>query len=119
MERSWDTVREILLKIEQLEPNAQLTLNDFDKERGHEIAYHIKLLESAGLIEVALSKTISQAPTDFFAKSMTWSGHEFLDSIRVESTWEKTKSLISQKGGVMTFDVIKSVAASMIGGTLA
>ena len=119
MQRSWDTIREILLEIEKLEPNQELSLGDFDSERAFEISYHIQLLEQVGLINVTISRTLSRNAKNFSARSLTWSGHEFLDSIRVKDTWSKIKGIISEKGGVMTFDVIKAVATGLIKSAIA
>ena len=44
---------------------------------------------------------------------MMWSGHELLDAIRSDTVWNKTKQAIASKGLSMTFDVVKSVAASI------
>ncbi len=114
MKRNWDTVREILLAVESLEPEKQLCLKDFAAERAHEISYHVQLIEQANLIEVTISQTNSLKPKDFFIRGLTWSGHEFLDSIRVINTWTKIKNVVADKGGVMTFDVIKAVAAGLV-----
>ena len=114
MERNWDTVRELMLKTENLEPNKSITLNDFESEEHYKISYHVQLLESAGLVNANLSQAVGKQATHFHLRSLTWEGHEFLDSIRVQSTWSKVKSLIKEKGGVMTFDVIKTVAATLV-----
>lgn len=114
MKRNWDTVREILLDIENLEPEKQLCLKDFREERAHEISYHVQLIDQANLIEVTISQTNSFKAKDFYIRGLTWSGHEFLDSIRVNDTWTKIKSVVADKGGVMTFDVIKGVATALV-----
>lgn len=65
MKRNWDTVREILLAVENLEPEKQLCLKDFSDERAHEISYHVQLIEQVNLIEVTISQTNSLKPKDF------------------------------------------------------
>ncbi|WP_158972716.1 DUF2513 domain-containing protein [Paraglaciecola sp. L3A3] len=114
MQRNWDTVREIMLKVEALEPTQMLSLSEFEKDRDYEISYHVQMLEEIGLIRASISRTISKGANGFNVKELTWHGHEFLDSVREQSTWSKTKTLISSKGGVMTFEVIKTVAASLV-----
>ena len=114
MKRDWDTVREILLAIENLEPERQLRLSDFSQERAHGVSYHVQLLDQANLIDVTISQTNSLKAKDFFIRELTWTGHEFLDSIRVKDTWSKIKNVVAEKGGVMTFDVIKAVAAGLV-----
>ena len=113
MERNWDTIREILLAAEALKPDTTLTLSNFDEGRAYEISYHTELLEESGLIHASISKTLGRGPTNFHLYRLTWSGHELLDAIRSETIWDKTKTTITNKGGVMTFDLVKSVAIEL------
>jgi len=113
MERNWDTIREILIAAESLEPDTTLGLSDFPEDRAHEISYHAELLEEAGLVHASIYKTLGLGPTQFHLYRLTWSGHELLDAIRNESIWRKTKSTITSKGGSMTFELIKSVAIEL------
>jgi len=112
MKRNWDTIREILLMTEGLEPDTELTLSNFDNDREAEIIYHVRLLEEAGLINVEITDMLS-AGSIFDLGSLTGDGHEFLDAIRSESIWKKTQHKFIEKGGVMTFDLIKSVAIKL------
>lgn len=114
MQRNWDTIREILLAVENLEPEKQLHLSDFPEARAHEVSYNVQLIAQSGLIDVTISQSTSLKAKDFFIRNLTWSGHEFLDSIRVKDTWSKIKSVVAEKGGVMTFEVIKAVSTSLI-----
>ena len=113
MERNWDTIRELLLESESLKTDTALVLSNFDPERGHEVSYHVVLLEEAGLINASVTKTFDGGPTHFHVYRLTWQGHELLDAIRNESIWIKTKSSIIDKGGAMTFDLVKSVAIEL------
>ena len=49
---------------------------------------------------------------------MTWEGHDFLDKIRENTIWNKTKGLIKDKALPMTLDVIKEIATAVISETL-
>lgn len=114
MKRDWDTIREILLEVEKLEPTQQLRLSDFDDERAYEVSYHVQLMAEFGLIDATISATIGPQAKQFFVSGMTWEGHEFLDAVREKSTWSKVKTVIREKGGVMTFEVIKATATGLI-----
>lgn len=123
MKRNWDTVREILTRLEALSDTSEyLQLGRFPKDRASEISYHVELLFDAGLIEGQMSKTIGLGPYDFFAHRLTWNGHEFLDAIRSDTVWEKTKKTFVTSGVEMTIDLIKSVAGevakSLLKGTI-
>jgi len=112
MERNWDTIREILIKAEELKPNTDLTLDDFESSREDEIIYHVRLLDEAGLVTVEITDMLSSGQF-IDVNRLTWSGHEFLDSIRNETVWSNTKKTFTEKGGVMSFDLIKSVAIKL------
>ena len=43
-------------------------------------------------------------------KSLTWEGHEFLDAVRHETVWAKTKEVVKSKGGSVSFEVLKELA---------
>jgi hypothetical protein len=34
------------------------------------------------------------------ATSLTWQGHEFLDSVRRDTVWQKVKLFVAEKGGL-------------------
>lgn len=114
MKRNWDTIREVLTRLEDLpDTDATLQLSDFPSERAYEYSYHVELLIDAGLVEGQMSRTLGRGPTDFFARRLTWPGHEFLDSIRSDTVWNKTKKTFASKGIDMTFDLVKSVASEI------
>ena len=50
----------------------------------------------------------------FCVGALTWEGHEYLDKIRQDTVWNKTKDVITQKGLPMAVDVIKEVATAII-----
>lgn len=64
----------------------------------------------AGLIHGQMSKTLGKGPYDILAIRLTWQGHEFLDSIRNDTVWNKTKDSFVSKGVSMTFELVKSAA---------
>lgn len=113
MKRDWDIVREILLHLEETSADDCLRLSSFPPERAQEISYHVELLVEAGLIHGQMAKTLGPGPYDFFVERLTWDGHEFLDSIRSETVWQKTKSSFTSKGLSMTFELVKTVAVDL------
>ncbi|OXR48058.1 hypothetical protein PuT2_14770 [Pusillimonas sp. T2] len=114
MKRNWDTIREVLTRLEDLpSTDTAIQLSDFPSDRAYEYSYHVELLIEAGLVEGNMSRTLGRGPTDFFGRRLTWLGHEFLDSIRSDSVWSKTKRTFASKGIDMTFDLVKSVASEI------
>jgi len=114
MERNWDTIREILIKLEEMEPEKGcIRLSDFPPDKAHEYSYHVELLIEADLIHGEMSKTFGTHVSDFLAIRLTWKGHEFLDAIRSDTVWNKAKESFINGGVSMTFDLAKSVATDI------
>jgi len=116
MRRDMDLARNILFTIEEYsEPNgwAEIKIENYSQE---EISYHIKLLYQAGLIEA--DNLTDSGGFEWKAKSLTWNGHEFLDSARSNSRWNDAKKYILEKGGNLTFDILKTVLSEIIKSSL-
>lgn len=125
MKRDWDVVRLILTKLEELPDTlSTLTYIDFymderiksDKdliELDRQISYHMELLIEAGLVVGTMSDAIPLYAKEFQAKRLTSAGHDFLDTIRSDTVWNKTKAIFITKGVDMSFDLIKKVAGSV------
>ena len=111
MKRDWDTIREILIALEEKEGPSPMTLSDFPDKKSDEISYHLELLIEAGLVDGKVRKYVTGEPNEFIASRLTWKGHEFLDSVRSDTVWQRTKKSFVANGIGMTFDVIKSVAS--------
>lgn len=112
MQRNWDVVRKILLKLEEIgDTTSHLQsdqINGYDPEL---VSYHMRLLDEAGLIK---AKCHQRNPLNCVALSMTWRGHEFLDQIRQDTVWNKVKGSAREKGLDLSLDVIVSLAKSII-----
>ena len=119
MKRNWDTIREILIKFEELDPEkGSLQLSDFPTDQAYEYSYHVELLIDAGLIYGQMTKTMGRHAQGFLAHRLTWEGHELLDTIRSDNVWNKTKNSFIKGGLSMTFDLVKSVATDIAGAVL-
>ena len=111
MKRDWDTIRDILTKLENSTlPNNILQLSDFSSEEAEKISYHTELLFEANLVDGEMSKTLGRGVNDFFITRLTWNGHEFLDAINNDTVWEKTKKSFATSGISMTVELVKSIA---------
>ena len=111
MKRNWDTIRELLTKVEECTlPTEMVRLSNFPSERSAEVSYHMALLIEAGLVNGHISQERGAAARDFIAQRLTWEGHEFLDGIRSDTVWQKTKKTFTEQGVSMTFDLVKAFA---------
>jgi hypothetical protein len=66
------------------------------------------LLVQAGYIEG------EEAPDGWHASTLTWQGHEFLDAARDESRWNKAKKIVMEKGGAITFEMLKQLLLELM-----
>jgi len=116
MKRDWDLIRALLLRLEERTSSQPLLDPDqvppWDSEM---VSYHLHLLGEAGLADIVESKRLRE-PMYAMGRSLTWSGHEFLDAIRSASVWEKVKTNAKEKGLDLTFDLVKGIAAAIIKG---
>jgi hypothetical protein len=114
MKRNWETIRELLLKVQECSlPTDKVRLNCFPQERAAAVSYHMALLIEAGLVNGEVNHTIGPEVKDFFVQRLTWEGHEFLDAIRSDTVWQKTKKAFSEQGVSMTFELVAHVAKEM------
>lgn len=112
MKRNWELVRKILLKLEQKVDDTPL---DSESLRGFApdvVAYHYQLLAQAELICIEDNSKMGEA--DFVAIHLTWQGHEFLDKIRRDTTWNKIKQTLKTKGIDLSFEAIKLAGKSLL-----
>jgi hypothetical protein len=95
VQRDMDLIRTILLAIDQnqqmdgsrdffITDPEQLGITDHSIEQTN---YHLDLLISGGFV--------NGAPRGHIVRGLTWSGHEFLDSIKDAGIWQTTKERLS------------------------
>lgn len=112
MKRDMDLVRLILLEIESSEYDE---IEDF-KIDGYDVSlvkYNGELLLQAGLINNFYEDSIGE----LIAGQLTWEGCDYLDKIRDNSIWKKTKDAIKAKGLPLVVDTIKTISTAFITAT--
>ena len=107
MKRDMDLARDILFAIEQNEdvPLGWIDLN-IPGRSSEEVAYHVLILAEAGLIEAHPLSTHSGF--DYRPKRLTWQGHEFLDTARSNTLWERAKKETLKQTGGLSLDLLKA-----------
>jgi len=117
MTRDWEIIRAILLRLEQ-SPTADTAVNagDFPNMPEQNVAYNMRLLHEEGFIDARYIEShsgdgeIMQA----FARRLTNSGHELLDTIRDDTVWNQIKEKFKSNSIDMTFDLIMTVGKKII-----
>jgi hypothetical protein len=77
-----------------------------------DIAYSLELLDEAGFIDMS-TLDADGAMVEAFISRLTFQGHEYLETIRPETVWKKTTSVLS-KIGSFSLDLVKDVASSIL-----
>ena len=121
MKRDMDLVRKILLDIEGGKHYFQTaSLDDegnfIDDEKvnlaNDLLLHHVNIMHGAGFVTI-------QAHTNagILLEGLTWAGHDFVDTIRDDTTWGKTKDGAKKVGGA-GFGFIVELAKSIAKGEL-
>ena len=114
MKRDMDLCRLILFKIEDEYRSTALFNLQIDGYDIETIAYHCDLLFEAGLIKSYKPTYASDEIYFFSVGALTWEGHDFLDKIRENTMWNRTKNRIKENALPMTLEVIKTIVTSLI-----
>jgi len=113
MKRDMDLIRKILFNIEEYEHALAPKEINIDGYNQDQIGYHIYIMGEAGLLEVIERTTLDCSSPIAQARSITWEGHDFLDAIRSDTIWEKTKRKITEAGASMAFEIVKTIAIAI------
>ena len=114
MKRDMDLVRKILLEIEERYVSTALYNLQIEGYDVQTIANHCKIMHEAGLISACSIKYASNGIYAFGVGGLTWNGYDYLDKIRNDSVWRKTKDIITEKGLPLVFDTIKTISTAFI-----
>jgi hypothetical protein len=107
MKRDMELVRTLLFKIEASNRAPRLSeIAARDDKAAYTAAdYHLRMLQEAGFI-----RGLAHASgAEWVNLELTWSGHEFLDILRDQTIWEKTKAGAT-KLGVVGLDLLLGIA---------
>lgn len=102
MERNMELVRSIVLAVKK-SPGALNSIPDVSPE---EFAYHAQILQEAGLLMAALMPDSKAIPQRASILRLTWSGHDFADSIIDETIWNKAKDNVIKPASSWTFGIL-------------
>ena len=103
MRRDMELVRLVLLKVESFEiplggfvvvrPREQaLAIEGYNEEQ---VSQHLAMLIDGSFVDGKLVSTGGA----FRIRGLTWSGHEFIDTIRSPEIWRRTKEGLGKVGG--------------------
>ena len=128
MKRDMDLIRDLLFAIEEADwgfVDIEHINSIIDKKRHSFVTYHLKLLYEAKLIEGQVTRGTGRR--DFNDKmdldmdyvisvrpwSLTWEGHEYLDTVRDPKIWEDVKKSAGEIGN-FGLETLKALAKGFI-----
>lgn len=106
-------IRKILFKIEEDYKGRTLYPFTLDNYELWIVKEHCKLMYQQGLIEYVKDDNMNNNPY-FYVGNLTNDGYDFLDKIRQDTIWNKTKETITKKRLPLIVDVVKEVATGII-----
>jgi hypothetical protein len=117
MKRDMELVRKILFAIEDSDSGWAPDEYNIEGYTEQQINYHALLIVDAGL---ALGQDISGFgdSAEGSISRLTWAGADFLDAVRNESQWKRAQSIVKEKVGSVTMDVLKALLAQIAKDTL-
>lgn len=115
MKRDWDLIRQILLSVEAANADDKISDNDIDGCTPENFHHNAILLQEAGLVHALVLPNLQTT----LIESLTWEGHEFLDSIRNDTTWNKIKNTAKEKSIELSFASIKAIESHFLSAIIA
>lgn len=117
MQRDMDLIRSILLEAERSEHGfifKNPVISGYTEER---VGYHVHLMKQAGLVD-AIDLDHDEAPSpNALLSSLTWKGHEFIESARSPTVWNQARELMHRAGGG-SFKIWQSVLTDIVKSSL-
>src|SRR5262245_43162701 len=118
MRRDLDLIRKILLTVEDLPTGnvpEEIEIEGYTEEQ---IGYHSYLLVDSGLAKGVDIGAVGDTSPNWQLIHLTSAGHEFAEAARNETSWNKAKSIVKEKAGGATLDILKEVLVGVVRGTL-
>ena len=125
MKLNMDVVREILLAIEECPSHASYSdissvvyarIQEKFPKAHRDVGHYLGLLIDNGFISGSVNPTYSG--NIIVVGQLTLSGHDFLNNIRDDGVWKKTKEQSSKVGGSLSLEMVKEVAKVVVRSTL-
>ena len=115
MKLNQDCIRDLLL---YLENNLSYTTNKININNLHlknytedELIYTAEKLFEGNYITYVIAKAYN--PPVIVVTGITYNGHQFLDNIRDDKVWKKTKSILSKVSSA-SINIISEIAAKVL-----
>ena len=117
MKRDPELIRSLLLIVEANDVSGIVARKiEIDGRTNQQVMAHLNMLADARYIVGEYSRSSTNNDRIIATEivfDLTWAGHEYLDLIRDQKIWKKTKAL-SQKVGATSVEVLKEIAKAVV-----
>lgn len=125
MKLDYDLIREILIEVENRPAGEIILGDDFlrsffesdfnqDDQKVKDATEHIILLKERKLLEAEFTEFSDGSWELHLITRLTFDGHEYLDKIRNDKIWSKTKVKLKEIGLKGTVSLISKIADNLI-----
>ena len=115
MRRQMDLIRALVLKIEDHESARAPEEIAVEGYSVAQVEYHKALLIEAGFaVGIPTEGLSDDDEPECFIERLTWDGHEFADSVRSDTVWNKVKVKVNEAAGSVPISVVAALAASYV-----
>lgn len=117
MKRDMDLIRRLMLDIEKQPagmhtPGTQLYRDGDDPTV---VAEHLALLIDHQFLKGHVARSLGGLELGHVVVlSILWRGHEFLDAVRNDTVWKKTKDKVASVGGTASVEILTQVATGFL-----
>ena len=109
-----DLVRDILAIVEAQPAGEHVNgIPQIGEASGETVAEHVRIMTDAGLLYADVGGSTDQGYA-ILIFGLTWQGHDFLESIRNDTIWNKVKGKIKAAGAGMTLEIVKELATAYL-----
>lgn len=116
MKRDMDLLRLLLLKLETAHEDDGHSIWHYKQDDmpidGYtwaQVRYHYDLAVESGLVDQGGGGVMN----GILFRRLTWSGHDFVDAVRDDEIWKRTRQGVSAAGG-FSVDLLKDLAKGFI-----
>ena len=112
MERNLDLIREMLITVSKSRNPVDVGVFVSEKTSRDEVVFNLRLAREAGLIEANVFYADNEV-FDAEITRVTWEGFDYLETVKNDTVWKKTKAKIAQTIGSASLELVKKVASKV------
>lgn len=108
-----DLVRLLLLAAESADAPFDARELDLGAHGPEEVAYHVEMMAAHGLLDADVHRAYADDRPFLVScavRGLTWDGADYLDAVRDERIWARTKKKVAEVASSVTIGTLKDAA---------